>query len=101
MVKRKTAKKRKAVSKKKSSPSKSAKPAVAAGKKDTEKLDLPMPAFLLQILAVVLAGILIVALTLYVLGKMPARGFWILAVILAVIAFVIMPVMRKKFLGEI
>ncbi|MBW2972494.1 hypothetical protein KY359_05650 [Candidatus Woesearchaeota archaeon] len=61
---------------------------------------LPVPAFLLQILAVILAGILIVSLTLYVLGKMPARGFWVLAIILAVIAFVVMPVMRKKFLGQ-
>ncbi len=91
MVKRKKAKKQEAKAKK---------PAAKPANKKKEDTQLPMPAFLLQILAVVLAGILIVALTLYVLGKMPARGFWVLVVILAVIAFGAMPWMRKKFVEK-
>ncbi|MBN1544155.1 hypothetical protein JW898_01685 [Candidatus Woesearchaeota archaeon] len=59
---------------------------------------MPVPALLMKILAVVLAAIMLIALTLYVLDRIPARGFWTLTIILAVIAFVIMPVMRKKFL---
>lgn len=97
MVKRKAAKKKKATSKKKNSP---AKTSVKKSEKE-EKLQVPMAAFMMQILAVVLAGIMIVALTLYVLGKMPAKGFWYLTILLAIIAFVIMPVMRKKFMKEI
>ncbi|HII71579.1 TPA: hypothetical protein HA265_02380 [Candidatus Woesearchaeota archaeon] len=59
-----------------------------------------MPALLLKILAAILVVILVVALTRYVLGKMPAMDFWVLAALLAFIAFVVMPAMRRKFLGQ-
>ncbi len=104
MVKRKAAKKKKIDSKKKiSSAKKVPVKKNSANKKPEkqEKLQVPMSAFLLQILAVILAGIMIVALTLFVLGKMSGKGFWYLTILLAIIAFVIMPVMRKKFLGQI
>ena len=58
---------------------------------------MPVPALAIKILSVVLAIILVISLTLYVLGRMPARGFWALAVILAIIAFGVLPWMRKKF----
>ena len=67
MVKRKAAKKKKAASKK-SSP-------VKKTPEKEEKLEVPMSAFLMQILAVILAGIMIVALTLFALGKMSTKGF--------------------------
>jgi uncharacterized membrane protein len=56
-----------------------------------------VPALALKILSVVLSVILLAALTLYVLGKMPARGFFSLAVLLAVIAFFVLPWMKKKY----
>ncbi|MBW2997254.1 hypothetical protein KY349_02865 [Candidatus Woesearchaeota archaeon] len=58
---------------------------------------MSVPALMMKILAGILAVIMVIALTLYVLGRMPARGFWVLAIILAIIAFVIMPAMRRKF----
>ncbi|MBW2964118.1 hypothetical protein KY363_01545 [Candidatus Woesearchaeota archaeon] len=58
---------------------------------------MPVPAFLMKVLAIFLSIILVIALTLYVFGKMPARGFWVLVIILAVIGFGVMPMMRKKF----
>ena len=67
-----------------------------AGKKEATKT-MPVPALALKILSVVLSVILVVALTLYVLGKMPARGFFSLAVLLAIIAFFVLPWMRKKY----
>ncbi|MBW2967408.1 hypothetical protein KY362_02890 [Candidatus Woesearchaeota archaeon] len=61
---------------------------------------MPVPAVALKVLAIVLGVILIIALTLYVSGRMPGQGFWTLAILLAVIAFVIMPVIRKKYVRE-
>lgn len=58
---------------------------------------MSVPALMMKILAGILAVIIVIALTLYVIGRMPARGFWVLAIILAIIAFVILPAMRKKF----
>ncbi len=58
---------------------------------------IPVPALAIKILSGILAAIMIAALTLYVIGMMPARGFWTLAIILALLAFVVIPVMRKKF----
>ena len=81
MVKRKKAKKMQA------------KPAPRAASGKT----VPAPELAIKILAGVLGVIMLIALTLYVAGKMPARGFWTLAVILAILAFVVIPVMRKKF----
>ena len=83
MVKRKTAKKQKS------------KASVGTG--ETVSAGMSVPELMLKILAGILAVIMVIALTLYVLGRIPARGFWILAIILAVIAFVIMPSMRRKF----
>jgi Na+/melibiose symporter-like transporter len=60
---------------------------------------MPAAQFLLKVLAVFLSIILVIALTLYVTGRMPARGFWVLAAILAFIGFVILPWMRRKFSG--
>jgi polyferredoxin len=60
---------------------------------------MPVPALAIKILSVILAVILVISLTLYVLGRMPARGFWVLVVILAVIAFGVLPWMRRKFCG--
>jgi hypothetical protein len=57
---------------------------------------MPLPSFLLKLLAVFLSVILLIALTLYVLGRMSGRGFFSLAILLAIIAFVVMPFMRKK-----
>jgi hypothetical protein len=88
MVKRKAAKKRKAKGEIKQ----------GAGRKTKPAAGMPFPALLMKILAVILTVILVIALTLYVLGRMPARGFWVLAGILAIIAFVVMPAMRKKFI---
>ena len=62
-----------------------------------EKQKVPLASAAIKLLSIFLSLILIVALTLYVIGKMPARGFFILAAILAILAFVIIPVMRKKF----
>ncbi len=58
---------------------------------------MPLQAFLVKGLSVFLSVLLVIALTLYVIGKMPARGFWTFAVLLAVIAFFVLPAMRKKF----
>jgi hypothetical protein len=66
-----------------------------AGK--ANKTAMPVPALMMKILAVILSIIMVVALTLYVLGRMPARGFFVLTIILAVVAFIVMPAMRKKF----
>ena len=66
-------------------------------KMGTAGQNIPVPAIAIKILSGILAVIMIIALTLYVLGRMPARGFWTLAVILGVLAFVIIPSMRKKF----
>ena len=65
--------------------------------KKKEVSTMHVPALALKILSVVLSVILVVALTLYVLGRMPARGFFSLAVLLAVIAFFVLPWMRKKY----
>ena len=94
MVKRKSAKKMKSVG-----TAGGGKPKVAHGKtsKDSASNAMPMPALLMKILAVFLSLILVVALTLYVLGRMPARGFWVLIILLAIIGFVVMPAMRKRF----
>jgi membrane protein YdbS with pleckstrin-like domain len=70
----------------------------AAGARPSKTM--PVPELMIKILAVILTIILIIALTLYVLGRMPARGFWTLAVMLAVIAFFIMPAMRRKFVEQ-
>ncbi|MBI5880744.1 hypothetical protein HZB90_01290, partial [archaeon] len=67
-----------------------------AEKKESTKT-MPVPALAIKILSVVLSIILVVALTLYVLGKMPARGFFSLAILLAVIAFFVLPWMRKRY----
>jgi hypothetical protein len=56
-----------------------------------------LPAFLMKALAAILSVIMIIALTLYVLGRMPARGFFVLTILLAVVAFIVLPAMRKKF----
>lgn len=58
---------------------------------------MPVPALAIKILSILLAIILVIALTLYVLGRMPARGFWTLAIILAIAAFGVIPWMRRKF----
>ena len=87
MVKRKAARKQEAKTKEMARKA----PAVAT---------MPVPALLMKILAIILTIILVIALTLYVLGRMPARGFWILAALLAIIAFVVMPAMRKKFVEQ-
>jgi len=58
---------------------------------------MPAPAMLIKILSIFLSMILVIALTLYVMGRMPARGFWTLAILLAIIAFFVLPMMRKKF----
>lgn len=71
----------------------------AAGK-SAETTQMPVPLFLMKLLAIFLSIILVIALTLYVFGKMPARGFWVLVVILAVIGFGVMPWMRKRFGAE-
>jgi len=68
-------------------------------KKTPDVKKVPLASALLKLLSIFLSIILIIALTLYVLGKMPARGFFILAALLAFIAFVVIPVMRKKFGG--
>jgi uncharacterized membrane protein len=65
--------------------------------KQETKHTMPVPALAIKILSVILSIILVVALTLYVLGKMPARGFFSLAVLLAIIAFFVLPWMRKKY----
>lgn len=62
----------------------------------SQKITISLPSFLLKLLAVFLSVILLIALTLYVLGRMSGRGFFSLAILLAVIAFVVMPVMRKR-----
>ena len=61
------------------------------------KSSMPVPAIAIKALSGFLAVLMVIALTLYVLGKMPARGFWTLTIILAILAFVVIPVMRKKF----
>lgn len=61
---------------------------------------MPAAALAIKILSVVLVAILVIALTRYIMGKMPARGFWTLAIILGVIAFLVLPWMRKKFTPE-
>lgn len=61
---------------------------------------MPIPAVALKILAIVLGLILIIALTLYISNRMPAKGFWTLAILLALIAFVVMPVIRKRYVKE-
>jgi len=68
--------------------------------KRTDTRAMPVPALALKILSVVLSVILVVALTLYVLGRMPARGFFSLAVLLAIIAFFVLPWMRKKYVEK-
>lgn len=52
----------------------------------------------LKILAIVLGIIMVIALTLYMMGRMPGRGFWILTILVGIIAFVIIPVIRKKYI---
>ena len=72
----------------------------ASEKKKAAKPDsvtMAVPAFLMKILAIILSIVMVVALTLYVLGRMPARGFFVLTIILAVVAFIVLPAMRKKF----
>jgi polyferredoxin len=94
MPKRKAARKQKArhaTQARQSAPGK-AKPAA-------QTRSMPVPALAIKILSVILAVILVISLTLYVLGRMPARGFWVLVVILAVIAFGVLPWMRRKFCG--
>ena len=92
MVKRKAEKKRSAA-KRDSSLSKS-RGAVRKG------VSMPVPLLAIKILAVFLGVLLVVALTLYVLGRIPARGFWSLAILLAVLAFGVLPWMRRKFSGD-
>jgi hypothetical protein len=60
---------------------------------------MPVPLVAIKALSIFLSIIMIVALTLYVLGKIPARGFWVLVVLLAVVAFFVLPAMRKRFGG--
>jgi hypothetical protein len=57
----------------------------------------PLAGLLINILAIFLAVLLIVALTLYVLKKMPARGFWSLVILLSIVAFGVLPWMRKRY----
>ena len=90
MVKRKAARKKATQGEKKSS----------AGKGKQGPGGMPVPLLMMKVLAVFLSVILVIALTLYVLGRMPARGFWVLIIILAVIGFGVMPAMRKRFSGE-
>ena len=61
---------------------------------------IPVPALAIKILSGILAAIMIAALTLYVLGRMPAKGFWTLAIVLAILAFVVIPAMRKRFVEQ-
>jgi hypothetical protein len=68
-----------------------------SGKSSETTQTMPVPALAIKILSVILSIILVVALTLYVLGRMPARGFFSLAVLLAVIAFFVLPWMRKRY----
>jgi uncharacterized membrane protein len=63
------------------------------------KVVMPAALFAIKVLSVFLVMILVISLTLYVMGRIPSRGFWILAAILAVIAFLVLPWMRKKFGG--
>jgi hypothetical protein len=65
-----------------------------------DKTAMPVPELMFKILAIFLSAVLVIALTLYVLGRMPARGFWILAAMLALVAFVILPAMRRKLLPQ-
>lgn len=58
---------------------------------------MPVPEFAIKVLSGILAAITVAALTLYVLDAIPARGFWTLAIILAILAFVVVPMMRKRF----
>ncbi|NQU78946.1 hypothetical protein HQ545_04210 [Candidatus Woesearchaeota archaeon] len=58
---------------------------------------MPMPELLLKLLAGTLAGIMFIALTLFFAGMIAPRGFWTLSILLAVLAFVVVPVIRKKF----
>lgn len=66
-------------------------PKVAASK------TMPVPELAIKILAGILGVIMVIAMTLFALGKMPARGFWTLTILILVLAFVVIPVMRKKF----
>ena len=61
---------------------------------------IPVPALALKVLAVILSIILIIALTLYVTGKMASMSFWILAALLAIIGFVVMPAIRKRYVEQ-
>ena len=70
-----------------------------AARPAAQSRSMPVPAFAIKILSIILAVILIISLTLYVLGRMPARGFWTLAIILAIIAFGALPWMRRKYAG--
>lgn len=95
MVKRKAAKKKEArrvqsnYTKKKAS--------LGSNKQERIYQKISVPALAIRVLSGILAAILVAGLTLYVLDKMPARGFWTLAVIVAILAFGVIPWMRRRF----
>ncbi len=100
MVKRKKANKQKEADKRKAVASKKKDKRVLTPQEEEKNLEMPVPALLMKLLAGLLTAIMIAALTLYVLGSMKARGFWSLTILISIIAFFVMPMMRKKFAGS-
>ncbi|MFH1063659.1 MAG: hypothetical protein V1729_01110 [Candidatus Woesearchaeota archaeon] len=95
MVKRKKANKQKEAKSKKAAVHK-----VLTPQEEDKRLEMPVPALLMKLLAGILAAIMVAALTMYVLGSIKARGFWSLTILVAIIAFFVLPAMRKRFLGS-
>lgn len=51
----------------------------------------------LQFFSITLAVLIVAAFVLAVLGRFPWNAFWVLAALLALVAYVILPRIRKKF----